>query len=383
MYSVFNRKTVANYISQDGICKGYSIHSPRGVKLWTLILNCLFECFCEEFGDIKIINSVPPMLTYDFLSEFYGDRFYRIENRIPKVNINNEIAFITTDALPYLVSNLQYADAMFSTYTVVRPRSFAVKPYLREEFIRYFQFVIATDKNNVLDLIEKVEKAANSFFDKLRLSVVLVDRHSDSYYLKKSCFHSVWMNGNIESVLQCGILRKQFDTVSGDDRVVIDIGGAQRLLATFIYNNSDSYGLFLPHNLREYDVIIRKDKNTEVLEKFIKGVTAEGCRIQFGCEDIPLKKVRNKAIEESAVAIVAQRRVDGKEFLTVYNRDMTITNIYDDSDVIKWIANKYSILENYSYHKQASIIASKIANNKLYYKNEKKGYAIIENGLFN
>ena len=383
MYDVFNRKIVTDFIYQDGICKGYSIHFPRAVRLWNNLLNCLLECFSEEFSDIKIINNVPPMYGYDFLSNFYGKHFYRLENRIPTmIDDTNSKVFITTDALPYLTSKLNNSDAVFSSYTVVRPRSFAVKPFLREEFIRYFQFVIATDEKDLSVTINKIFNAANMFFNRTRIATVIVDRHSDSYYLKKSCYHSVWMNGNIESVLQCGILKKHFDTVSGTERVVIDIGGAQRLLATFIYNNSDKYGLFLPYHLRDYDIVVRADQNTKIIERFVKYAIAAGYRVKICPANLPLKKAKNIAVEESVLAVVAQRKVAGNDFLTIYNRDMSISNIHTDSEITEWIHNYCSALESLSYRKQKTIIDSKITNQVLYYKNEKKGYTVIQEGLF-
>ncbi len=384
MYDVFNRKTVANYIYQDGICKGYSIHLPKGVALWEKILNSLLECFGEEFDGIKIINTVPPMCNSKLLTNFYAEHFYRIENRIPCVNdrkSNKE--YITTDALPYLVSKLNEADNLFSTYTVVRPRSFAVKPFLREEFIRYFQFIISFDENDMANGIEKIMKATNTFFERTRLSVTLVDRHSDSYYLKKSCFHSIWMNGNVESILQCGIIRKRFETMSGKDRIVVDIGGAQRLLASFIYANSDMYGLFLPYYMRDYDIIIRYNNKTEVINSFIKNVTDANYRVKLCPGDLSLKKIKKIAIEESAVAIVTQRMVNGNDFLTIYNRDMSKSDIVTDWDVTEWILKKYPILERLSYEKQYCVIRSRIIGDILYYKNGNKGYTIVREGLFN
>ena len=291
--------------------------------------------------------------------------------------------YITTDALPYLVSKLNEADNLFSTYTVVRPRSFAVKPFLREEFIRYFQFIISFDENDMANGIEKIMKATNTFFERTRLSVTLVDRHSDSYYLKKSCFHSIWMNGNVESILQCGIIRKRFETMSGKDRIVVDIGGAQRLLASFIYANSDMYGLFLPYYMRDYDIIIRYNNKTEVINSFIKNVTDANYRVKLCPGDLSLKKIKKIAIEESAVAIVTQRMVNGNDFLTIYNRDMSKSDIVTDWDVTEWILKKYPILERLSYEKQYCVIRSRIIGDILYYKNGNKGYTIVREGLFN
>ena len=383
MYEVFNRKTVSNYIFQDAICKGYSIHSLSAVSLWEMLLNSLLECFADELGEIKVINTVPSLIDSNVLTEFYGEHFYRIENRIPNFDDDKgNRQFIITDELPYLVSRLKQSDKVFSAYTVVRPRSFAVKPFLREEFIRYFQFVISSDKMNIDKCIGNIKRAAIRFFKQVRISVVLVDRHSDSYYLKKSCFHSAWMNGNIESVLQCGILRNHFDSVSGKDRIIIDVGGAQRMLASFIYTNSDTHGLFLPYHMRKVDIIIRSDRKTDILSKFEKIVSGVGCRIKVIYDDMPLKKIKKMAIAESAIAIVVQRVSEGKEFLTVYNRDMTKTDIYIDCNIGEWIKQKYNVIENLAYDKQISIINSQIDEKKTTLRKGNKCYSIIKDGLF-
>lgn len=384
MYNVLNRKTVSDFIFQDEIYRGFSIHSPKGVALWEMLLNCLLECFDEELGDIKIIRCVPQIIRSDFLSDFYEDHFYRIENRIPCMKTDEgHPLFMTTDELPYLFSNLDKGNTLFSTYTVVRPRSFAVKPYLREEFIRYFQFLVSADVNELDDTIERVKNASVRFFERIRIPVVLVDRHSDSYYFKKSCFHSVWLNGNIESVLQCGILRKKTDASSGKGRAVIDVGGAQRLLASFIYANSDSYGLFLPYYLRDYDVIIRGGTQTKLTDTLTKSLRGIGGRIEFSPDSFQLKEIKRIAIEESAIAIAVPRKADGKEFLTIYNRDMTKSDLYSDHDVTEWITQKYKALEQLTYDKQTSMIRSRIRGEKLYFKNSHKSYTIVREGLFN
>ena len=383
MYEILNRNNVSNYIIQDAICKGYSIHSSKCLELWELLLNCLLECFQEEFGEIKIINKVPQLLNSNLLYNFYEDHFCRIEDRIPIIidDEGNRI-FVTTDELPFLFSNLNKGNALFSTYTVVRPRSFAVKPYLREEFIRYFQFVFASRECELGEVIKRVKLATNRFFLKIRMPVVLVDRHSDSYYSTKSCFHSVWMNGNIESVLQCGLLRKRFVTSSNESKFVIDVGGAQRLLAAFIFANSDSYGLFLPHSLRDYDVIVRQTDSMKLLDQFKEHFSKVGGRIKIIRDDIRLKKIKRISIKESAVAIIVQRRIKGNDFLTIYNRDMTKTDIHIDNELQMWRSKKYVFLDKAPYYKQNAIIQSKIHDEKLFFKSSNKSYAVIRDGLF-
>lgn len=383
IYQVFSREIVSDFIIQDAICKGYSIHSSKALVLWELLLNRLLECFSEELGEIKIVNTVPQIIISDFLTDFYRDRFCRIEDRIPRYKEEqDEKSYIATDELPFLFSNLDKGNTLFSAYTVVRPRAFAVKPYLREEFIRYFQFVISADENSLDDVIRRIQNAACRFFEKIRVSVVLVDRHSDSYYEKKSCFHAVWLNGNVESVLQCGILKKRFESASGKSKVVIDVGGAQRLLASFLYANSDSYGLFLPYDMRDYDVVVSGGEKTEVLDAFIKEAEKVGCRIKLQCDHLPLKKGKRSAIEESALALVAKRKIGGKDFLTVYNRDMTKTDFCSPCDIKKWFEEKYRDLEQRTCEIQTEKIQSKIKDGKLYYKSGDSSYEVIEDGLF-
>lgn len=384
LYNVFDRKAISKFISQDAICKGYSIHLPNGRNIWEALINCLLDCFYAEFGDIKIIDTVPQISESSKLLDFYGDHFDRIENRIPCIcNVNGNKVFATTDALPYLYSKLYLSNYLFSTYTVVRPRSFAVKPFLREEFIRYFQFVFAIEECDLRCSIDKIRTATIRFFERIRIPVVLVDRHSDSYYLKKSCFHSVWANLNIESVLQCGILRKSFDYGSGYKKRVIDIGGAQRLLASFIYVNSDSHGLFLPYYMRNFDIIIKSPKKSAILDEFVRCVNNVGGRINYVSSDLSLRVIRRIAIKESALAIVVQRVIDGKVFLTIYNRDMTKSEVVTIADVEDWIAKKYNLIERMPSDLQNSIICSRIKEGKLYLRKGSKNYKIINDGLFN
>lgn len=382
-YNICNGKITPEYIINDAICKGFPIHTPKAKAIWEMLLNCLLESIREEFDALQIIYTLPHILPTQYLAGFYNDRFSRIEERIPYfINEEGVKMSVLTDALPYLFSKLDEGNVLFSTYTVVRPRSFGVKPFLRDEFIRYFQFVISLDEKKLDKNLEKIEKAIFRFFDHIRIPVVKVNRHSDSYYLKKSCLHALWMNGNVESVLQCGILRKRYESNSANGKIVIDVGGAQRLLATFIYNNSDTHGLFLPHHLRDFDIIIRSDQTTELLDLFTESVSGIGGRLKYVPEHLPLNKIKRMAITESAIAIVVKRIVDNRNFLTIYNRDMTLTNLYSNQDVADWISQKYDIMERMPFEQQQKQIYSRINQNELYFKTNKH-YPLIKNGLFN
>lgn len=382
-YNIYNGKIISEYILNDAICKGFPIHTPKAKAIWELLLNCLLERIHEEFGTIHIIHDLPHTIPTWYLAGFYNDRFSRIEERIPYFTNEEGVKMsVLTDALPYLFSKLDEGNVLFSTYTVVRPRSFGVKPLLRDEFIRYFQFIISLDEKKLDENLERLEKAIFRFFDDIRIPVVKVDRHSDSYYLKKSCLHALWINGNIESVLQCGILRKRHESKSANGKVVIDVGGAQRLFATFIYNNSDTHGLFLPHHLRDCDVIIRSDQAIELLDLFTENVCGIGGRLKYIPEHLPLNKIKSMAISESAIAIAVKRIVDNRQFLTMYNRDMTVTNLYSNQDVAEWISQKYDIIERMPFEQQQKQIFSRINQNELYFKTNKH-YTLIKEGLFN
>ena len=382
-YKIFNGKIISEYILKDAICKGFAIHTPSARAIWEMLLNNLLDNIRKEFETVQIVRFQPQIVPTEFLADFYNDRFSRIEDRIPNFTNDQGIKMsVITDALPFLFSKLNEGNVLFSTYTVVRPRVFGLKPFLRDEFIRYFQFEVTSDENNLDENLEKLEKAIFQFFDNIRIPIVKVDRHSDSYYLKKSCLHALWMNGNVESVLQCGILRKRYKSKSANGKIVIDVGGAQRLLATFIYNNSDIHGLFLPHHLRDYDIIIRSDRATELLDLFTKSVCGIGGRLKYVPENLSLSKIKRMAISESVIAIAVKRIVNNQEFLTIYSRDMTATNLYSDQDVTEWVSKKYRILERIPFEQQQKQIMSRINQDKLYFKTNKY-YTLIKNGLFN
>ena len=88
------------------------------------------------------------------------------------------------------------------------------------------------------------------------------------------------------------------------------------------------------------------------------------------------------AIAESVLAIVVQRVSEGKEFLTVYNRDMTKTDIYIDRNIEEWIKHKYNIIENLPYDKQVAIINSQVDEKNSNFRKGNKSYSIIKEGLF-
>lgn len=382
-YTICNNRIISEYLLKDAFARGFTIHTPKARAIWEILLNNLIEKISEEFGTIRIVRFQPQTIPTDFLADFYNDRFSRIEERIPNfINEQGAKMSVTTDALPYLFSKLDEDNVLFSTYTVVRPRKFGLKSLLRDEFIRYFQFVISSDENNLDENLVKLEKALFRFFDDIRIPVVNVDRHSDSYYSKKSCLHALWMNGNVESVLQCGILKKRQELNSAKGRVVIDVGGAQRLLATFIYNNSDVHGLFLPHHLRECDIIIRSELTSDLLNSFTNSLRIIGGRPKFVSEHLPLRKIKRMAISESAIAIVVKRIVNKQEFLTIYNRDLTVTNLYSNCDISEWISNKYSSIEKAPFERQQEQISARVDHDKLIFKSN-KCYMIIKNGLFN
>lgn len=382
-YTIFNNRIISEHFLNDVVGKGFTIHTPEAIAIWEMLLNNLLDNIREEFGSVQIIRVQPQTIPTDFLASFYDERFSRIEDRIPNFTDEQGTQMsVVTDALPYLISKLDKENILFSTYTVVRPREFGLKSLLRDEFIRYFQFVISSDENNLDESLGKLEKAIFHFFDTIRISVVNVDRYSDSYYLKKSCLHALWINGNVESVLQCGILRKRHESKSSNPKVVIDVGGAQRLLATFIYNNSDTHGLFLPHQLRTYDIVIRSEQMTDLLIFFTESLFGIGGRPKYVPEHMPLSKIKRIAISESAIAIVVKRIVDNQEFLTIYNRDLTVTNLYSNRDITEWISNKFNILEKSPFEQQQMQIMSRINQDKLFFKSN-KSYMIIKNGLFN
>lgn len=384
LYNLFNKNIFSDYFLKDVVYKGYPLHMPRAIEIWEMLLNSLLASIREEFGKVQIVTDLPQTIPTRYLSIFYNDRFNRIEERIPNfTNKQGDKISIMTDALPYLFSKLEEGDVFFSTYNVVRPRNIGVKPLLRDEFIRYFQFVISSNNNSLAQNIEKLEKAIRRFFYNVRISTITVDRHSDSYYLKKSCLHATWINGNIESVLQCGILKKQYELKSGETKSVIDVGGAQRLLATFIYNNSDIHGLFLPHHLRDYDIIIRSEHMNDALLRFCKYVCNMGCKLKYIPENVPLKRIKRIAISASAIAIVVKRTIANHEFLTIYNRDMTVTNLYSNIDIENWFSKKYNAIEMFPYVQQTSHIMSRVYQNELYLRKTKKCYTINSNGLFN
>lgn len=382
LYTIYNKRIISEYLLKDAICKGFSIHTPKALSIWEMLLNCLLECFHNEFGEISIVRTLPQTTPIQFLEDFYNDRFNRIEERIPYyTNRQGERMSVVTDALPYLFSKLGDSEVLFSTYTVVRPRTFGVKALLRDEFIRYFQFIITADVNSREELLNKLGNAISSFFYKTRIAYVAVDRHSDSYYLKKSCMHALWLNGNIESILQCGIIKKREDSMRANGKIVIDVGGAQRLLAMFIYNNSDSFGLFLPYSLRDYDIIIRAEHKTDILKFYAENASSMGCRIKYVPEDLSLNKVKEIAISDSAIAIVVKRKVNEKNFITIYNRDMTSSDLFSNEDVMEWISHKAYFLEKNLYQQQQIQIQSKIVNDNLYYK-KNKYYRLIKKGIF-
>ena len=382
-YKIFNGKILSEYFLKDAIYRGFAIHTPSARTIWEMLLNKLLDNIREEFDNIQIIHFQPQTVPTEFLADFYNDCFSRIEDRIPHFTNEQGVKMsVMTDALPYLFTKLDEGDVLFSTYTSVRPRVFGLKPLLRDEFIRYFQFIVSLDEKKLDENLGKLEKAIFRFFDEIRIPVVKVDRHSDSYYLKKSCLHALWMNGNVESVLQCGILRKRHESKLANGKVVIDMGGAQRLLATFIYNNSDTHGLFLPHHLRDCDIIIRSDQAIELLDLLTESVCGIGGRLKYVPEHLPLSKIKRMAISESAIAIAVKRIVDDRKFLTIYNRDMTVTNLYSNQDVADWISQKYSIIERMPFEQQQKQIFSRIDHDKLYFKTNKQ-YTLIKNGLFN
>lgn len=76
------------------------------------------------------------------------------------------------------------------------------------------------------------------------------------------------------------IVKKKIDSASEKDKFVIDVGGAQRMLATFIYANSDSQGLLLPYDMRTVDIIIRIGVETTILKAFERIVASFGCRVK-------------------------------------------------------------------------------------------------------
>ena len=139
------RSEIEKYIYPNYFSKGYPLLTPKINDIWADILNILIECFEKEFKDIKIVNTLP--LTYDinFLSKFYGKYFNKIEEMIPRYQKDdNKEKALLTDKLPVVVNyiNNKKIDNLISTYTVVRPRSFGLRTYLYEEFIRYFQLII-------------------------------------------------------------------------------------------------------------------------------------------------------------------------------------------------------------------------------------------------
>lgn len=379
---VFNNKYISSFIIPNEICKGFSIHSLQGIIIWEKILNTLIGSFEKEFSKVSIVKNLPVTCDIKLLKSFYGDKFYRISDRIPfYVDYNHKKKQIITDELPFLSRYVAEKKCIFATYSVVRPRSFAVKTFLREEFIRYFQIIVSFKDDEKKLILDKISKALTMFFEKLNINVVLVDRASDSYYEKKSCYHAVWLNGHIESILQCGLLKNKS---TKNDKFLIDIGGAQRLLATFLFANSDSSGLYLPKFFRDFDVMLVSKKHSNFLDQIIKCCNESDIRVlkndKLGI--VPINKIKFIAKQNSLNAILIQRIVENKEFITIYTRDNAKTDIYTIKDLQVWINRTYYDIENESQAMQKEIIDSHIHKNKLYPTESYKSYNIISEGLF-
>ena len=365
------RSEIEKYIYPNYFSKGYPLLTPKINDIWADILNILIECFEKEFKDIKIVNTLP--LTYDinFLSKFYGKYFNKIEEMIPRYQKDdNKEKALLTDKLPVVVNyiNNKKIDNLISTYTVVRPRSFGLRTYLYEEFIRYFQLIISTDKLEKKEFTRKIKSSLEEFFRKINLEVILAGRISESYYSNKSTFFSIWLDDRITDILQCGLLRKNVvDSIFTSDkkiRFVMDIGGSQRLITAWIYANSDKLGLKFPKAMRQYDILLEVKSPTELSQKIMNYCKENKIRVLFD-ESLGKKKInkiRNLGYSQSVDILLLQRNRDGKEFYEVFYRNgdkRLISNINELKDC-------YNNYEDIFLVNQKKIIKNHINNQKIH-----------------
>ena len=389
-YGLHNEKLLASYIYPNFLFKGYSLHTSEINEIWTNVMNILIECIEEKIGSVSIVNTLPSFCNAKELSIFYGNYFHRIEDRIPSfLGNNNEKYFLVTDKLPFAAKYLRERNikGLFTTYTVVRPRSFALKPFLREEFIRYFQLIVSSKSKDKQRFITEIYSALSEFFKRINLHVVLANRPSESYYEKKSCFYAIWPNKRVVSVLQCGLLREEVvKTIfsSNDNSFILDIGGAQRLMASWLYANSDIYGIIYPEDFRKYDIMLSMKKRTKMNDQVIELCKKRNLRVlvddSLGTKKI--NRIRNIAYKEGAWALLIQRIYNGEEFYNVFFRNGKSIKINSINKVNKWLTLLSDSIKNEAIESQKQIFKNQIQNGILFPSMNNKGLSIINEGLF-
>lgn len=354
------RSEIEKYIYPNFFSKGYPLITIKLNEIWAKMLNILINCFEKEFGNISVVNTLPLTSNMDLLSRFYGKYFNKLEDQIPVfIDSNNDKKVLLTDKLPLAVNYLKNnkIDNLITTYTVVRPRSFGLQTYLYEEFIRYFQLLISTVKYDEDEYTKKIRNALTDFFKKINLYVVLGGRPSESYYVKKSTFFSVWFDNRITDILQCGLLRESVVEsvyISNKSRLIMDIGGSQRLITSWLYANSDSIGLKFPYEMRQYDILFAIKETTVMSKKVVELCENKNFRILID-QSLGKKKfnqIKNLGYNESVDVLILQRKENGKEFYNVFFRDGK-TETVDSIAKIEFLLSKlHKMYDNILMNKQ-------------------------------
>lgn len=359
-------------------------------ELWSDIMNVFIECIEDYVGPVSIDNALPSYCNIEDLENFYGNYFYRIKDRMPTfIGHENERCVLITDKLPFVTKHLckQDTSILLSTYTVVRPRSFALKPFLREEFIRYFQIVISSKRVNKEITLVKIKNALLAFFKRINLHVVLVNRPSKSYYESKSCFYAVWPNGTSVSILQCGVLQHDVSKIflpSGDDSFILDIGGAQRLLASWIYANSDTKGIIFPEEFRSDDIVFAAKSQNDINDCFIDALAKHkirvSCDYSLGVRSIG--KIKRSAYDKSVYALFIQRCIGDKYFYVVFFRNGESVTINSISELDKFIRLKGESKKNVTITSQIKLLDKCTKREMFYPKPNGNSFDLINEGLF-
>lgn len=381
------KSEIEKYIYPNYFAKGYPLLTTKVNEIWANILNILINCFEKEFNDITIVNNLP--LTYDmtFVSRFYGKYFKKIEEMIPTyINDNNVKKVLLTDKLPAVVSYLKdnKLDNLIATYSVVRPRSFGLRTYLYEEFIRYFQMIVSTEQYNEREFTQKIRKALEEFFSRINLHVVLCGRISESYYSKKSTYFSVWLDNRITDILQCGLLRKNVVEsiyILDKPRLIMDIGGTQRLITAWIYANSDKFGLKFPREMRQYDILLEVKQETEINKKILELCKEKGYRVlldkSLGKQKI--NKIRNLGYSQSVDILLLQRIQGKKEFYNLYYRDGRKITIDSLEKLINILNQMY---DNTIVKRQKEIMDTYIEDGQIYPSTYFGKLPVMDDNLF-
>lgn len=332
----------------DGWCRGYPKWKRYGLFLYSEILKVLIGLLKQKFSVSCVFPSVLASKS-EFLS-FYKN--YKIYDSIPEFVYKDKSYVFVTDALPYNLIKIDQTnfDAVVACYSIIRLLKCKVRPMYKDYYIfPVTQIDMQIDRQDLPDKIIDVKRILQQFMKSINLNTLILE-----YDGKKNYSEKIYMvcavdgQNKLQSMIQWSILSPDLiENVIGakDLKSFFDIGFSHKLVAMWVDNHRDRYGIYFPSKMRKIQVLLAYKNSNGISAKILEFKDSlkdsVHCINTLGDKKINLKKAAAKL----GLAVLAiHRRDKDREFFDVFTRNsdtkVEVENVQELISMIKSVNEK-------------------------------------------